>query len=209
MMERNPHEGALGARAKNEQSRADDAAVVPEPNLEGANGAEELPPEEPAGPSPEQQLAEMKDKVLRTLAEAENVRRRAERERDEASKFAVTNFARDVVSVADNLHRTLDSAKNPADSDAAKLAALVSGVELTERSLIALLEKYNVKIVEPLGQKFDPNLHQAMFEVPGTGKDPGTVVQVIQAGFTIAGRLLRPAMVGIAKAEAPKTDAQA
>ncbi len=157
---------------------------------------------QPAGPSAEQQVAELKDKLLRALAEAENMRRRAERERDEASKFAVTNFARDVVAVADNLRRTLDSAKAPAESDAAQLKALVAGVELTERSLLSTLEKFNVKIVEPLGQKFDANLHQAMFEVPDTGKDAGTVVQVIQPGFVIAGRLLRPAMVGIAKAGA-------
>ena len=157
----------------------------------------------PQEPSAEQQLAEMKDKMLRGLAEAENMRRRAERERDESAKFAVTNFARDVVAVADNLRRTLDSAKGKSESDAAQLKALVEGVELTERSLQATLEKYNVKIVEALGQKFDPNLHQAMFEVPDTGKEAGTVVQVIQPGYVIAGRLLRPAMVGVAKAGAP------
>lgn len=194
MMERNPHDSTRGQQ---EQARAEDL---------GAPGPEAAAPE-PTGPSVEQQLAEMRDKVLRTLAEAENVRKRAERERDEASKFAVTNFARDVVGVADNLRRTLDSARNPSESDSSKLAALLAGVELTERALIAMLEKYNVKIVEPLGQKFDPNLHQAMFEVPDTGKDAGTVVQVIQAGFTISGRLLRPAMVGIAKA-APRADPQ-
>ncbi len=194
MMERNPHDPARGQQ---ELPRADDL---------GAPGPDAAAPE-PAGPSVEQQLAEMRDKVLRTLAEAENVRKRAERERDEASKFAVTDFARDVVGVADNLRRTLDSAKNPSESDGTKLAALLAGVELTERALISMLEKYNVRIVEPLGQKFDPNLHQAMFEVPDTGKDAGTVVQVIQAGFTISGRLLRPAMVGIAKA-APRGDPQ-
>jgi len=199
MMERNPHE---------HRRAGEDSA--PEQQL-AADGSEPAQPQEAAeaGPSAEQQLAEMKDKMLRTLAEAENMRRRAERERDEASKFAVTNFARDVVSVEDNLRRTLDSAKNPAESDAAKLKALVEGVELTERSLLGMLERYNVKIVEPLGQKFDPNLHQAMFEVPDTGKEAGTVVQVIQPGFTIAGRLLRPAMVGVAKAGAPKAETQA
>ncbi len=196
MMERNPHD-----------RRADDEPPVGEDEPEAiANAAEAAAAE--AGPSAEQQLVEMRDRMLRTLAEAENVRKRAERERDDASKFAVANFARDVVGVADNLRRTLDSAKSPAESDSAKLAALLAGVELTERALISTLEKYNVKVVEPLGQKFDPNLHQAMFEVPDTGKDPGTVVQVIQPGFTIAGRLLRPAMVGIAKA-APKADPQA
>ena len=195
MMERNPHDPARGQQ---EQARAEDDSVAPGPEAAAAAP-------EPAGPTAEQQLAEMRDKMLRTLAEAENVRKRAERERDEASKFAVTNLARDVVGVADNLRRTLDSAKNPSESDSTKLAALLAGVELTERALIAMLEKYIVKIVEPFGQKFDPNLHQAMFEVPDTGKDPGTVVQVIQRGFTIAGRLLRPARVGIAKA-APKPD---
>jgi molecular chaperone GrpE len=199
MMERNPHD----------QRRADPDAA-PQPDT-----ADDAAPEQTgagtvngASPAPEQQVAEMKDKFLRALAEAENMRRRAERERDEAGKFAVANFARDVVGVADNLRRTLESAKSPAESDSAKLKALVEGVELTERSLLGMLERFNVKVVEPLGQKFDPNLHQAMFEVPDTGKEPGTVVQVIQPGFTIAGRLLRPAMVGVAKASAARTDTQ-
>ena len=109
-------------------------------------------------------------------------------------------------SVADNLRRTLDSAQKGGDGDGV-LKALLEGVEMTQRGLHATLEKFGIRVVDPLGQKFDPNLHQALFEVPDTGKEAGTVVQVIQPGYVIAGRLLRPAMVGVAKAGAPKAPA--
>ena len=157
--------------------------------------------QEPQGPAVEQQIADLKDRLLRSLAEAENMRRRAERERDDAAKYAVANFARDVVGVADNLRRALDSAKNPGESENAQLKALMGGVEVTERGLLGTLERHGIKAIEAMGQKFNANLHQAIYELPGSGKEPGTVVQVVQQGFTIAGRLLRPAMVGVAKGD--------
>ena len=143
---------------------------------------------------------ELKDRTLRTLAEMENLRRRTERELADARAYAVTNFARDVVTVSDNIRRALDSV--PADAKASAdgaLKGLIDGIELTERDLTKTLERHGVKLVEPHGQKFDPNRHQAMFEVPNAEVPAGTVVQVVQAGYVIGERVLRPALVGVAK----------
>ena len=143
---------------------------------------------------------ELKDRMLRTLAEMENLRRRTEREVADARAYAVTNFARDVLNVADNIRRARDSV--PADAKVSAdgpLKGLIDGIELTERDLAKTLERHGVKIVEPEGQKFDPNRHQAMFEVPNPEVPAGTVVQVVQAGYVIGDRVLRPALVGVAK----------
>jgi molecular chaperone GrpE len=146
----------------------------------------------------EAEKADLKDKLLRLLAEMENLRRRTEKEVADAKTYAVTGFARDMLAVSDNLRRALESL--PAESrgalDAGTLA-MIEGVELTERDLTKTLEKYGVKRIEPLGQKFDPNLHQAMFEAPDAVIAKGAVVQVVQAGFTIGDRVLRPALVGV------------
>ncbi|MCJ2014236.1 nucleotide exchange factor GrpE [Methylobacterium sp. J-076] len=143
---------------------------------------------------------ELKDRTLRTLAEMENLRRRTEREVADARTYAVTNFARDVLNVADNLRRALESV--PQEQRAAaegSLKSLIDGIELTERDLAKNLERHGVKPVEPQGQKFDPNRHQAMFEVPNPDVPAGTVVQVVQTGYVIGDRVLRPALVGVAK----------
>ncbi|WP_244424032.1 MULTISPECIES: nucleotide exchange factor GrpE [Methylobacterium] len=143
---------------------------------------------------------ELKDRMLRTLAEMENLRRRTEREIADARAYAVTNFARDVLNVADNIHRALESV--PADAKASAdgaLKGLIDGIELTQRDLVKTLERHGVKPVEPQGQKFDPNRHQAMFEVPNPDVPAGTVVQVVQTGYVIGERVLRPALVGVAK----------
>ena len=223
-----------------DQAAADDAEVD---DLEIAP--------EPIVLTPEEQVSGMKDQLLRAMAETQNVRRRADRDRADASKYAVTNFARDMLTVADNLRRTIDSAKADSAADAAKGAsaaeaakgasaaeaakgasaadaakgasaadaamdqsealagaeasaarALLDGVEMTERDLLASLERHGIKVVSPMGETFDHNLHQAMFEVETTAQEPGVIVQVIQDGFVIGDRLLRPAMVGIAKAPA-------
>jgi molecular chaperone GrpE len=143
---------------------------------------------------------EMKDRLLRTLADMENQRRRTEREVADARTYGVTGFARDMLNVADNLRRALESvpAEARAGMDGA-LKALVEGVELTERDLLKTLERHGVRRLEPQGQKFDPNHHQAMFEVPDATVPNGTVTQVVQAGYVIGDRVLRPAMVGVAK----------
>src|SRR5260370_12881604 len=154
------------------------------------------------------EAAEARDKMLRTLAEMENLRKRTSREVADARTYGITGFARDVLDIADNLQRALDAlpaeAREAADSG---LKALIEGVELTERSLLNTLEKNGVKKFDPSGGKFDPNFHQAMYEVPDPSVPAGTVVQVMQSGFMIGDRILRPALVGLskggAKASAP------
>jgi molecular chaperone GrpE len=146
----------------------------------------------------EAEKADLKDKLLRLLAEMENLRRRTEKEVGDAKAYAVTGFARDMLGVSDNLRRAQESL--PQDARAgldAAVTAMIEGVELTERDLIKTLEKHGVRRVEPLGQKFDPNLHQAMFEAPDPSTPKGAVLQVVQAGFTIGERVLRPALVGV------------
>jgi molecular chaperone GrpE len=147
---------------------------------------------------------EFKDKLLRTLAEMENLRKRTEREVLDARVYGIAGFARDVLAVADNMHRALE-AIGPDLRDAAdpKVKALIEGVELTERELMKILEKNGVQKFSPQGEKFDPNFHQAMYEVPTSDQPPGQVAQVIQAGYMIGDRVLRPALVAVSKANAP------
>jgi molecular chaperone GrpE len=187
----------------------------------GAPGAEPEAPEtaalSDAAPDPAAALAkeaaDLKDRLLRTLAEMENLRRRTEREVADARIYGVSNFARDILAVADNMERAMkaldDEIRDKAD---AGVKALLDGVELTERELIKVMEKHGVRKIEPQGQKFDPNLHQAMFEIPDPSVPAGTVVQIMQPGYTIGERVLRPALVGVSKggpkatAEAPAND---
>jgi len=170
----------------------------------GAPDAPETAPQAEAAPDPvavlAKEAADLKDRLLRTLAEMENLRRRTEREVADSRVYAVTNFARDILAVADNMERAMkaldDEIRDKAD---AGVKALLDGVELTERELIKVMEKHGIKRLEPQGQKFDPNLHQAMFELPDPSVPAGTVVQVMQPGYTIGERVLRPALVGVAK----------
>jgi molecular chaperone GrpE len=176
--------------AANENIDLEAAAADPVAELTAANG-------------------QLKDQLLRTLADMENLRKRTEREIAEARLYSVTNFARDVLGAADNIRRALDSvgAEWKATADAAG-QALYDGVELTERELLKVLEKYGIKKIVPLNQKFDPNLHQAMFKVPDASVPANTVVQVVQAGFVINDtRILRPALVGVSEG-GPKTAAE-
>ncbi|WP_029057719.1 nucleotide exchange factor GrpE [Stappia stellulata] len=144
--------------------------------------------------------AEMKDRVLRTMAEMENLRRRTEKEIRESRQYAVANFARDMLGVGDNLRRALDAVSEDARESADEaMRVLIEGVELTEREMLNQLDKHGVKKLEPEGERFDPNFHQAMFEVPNTEVPNNTVVQVVQAGYMIGDRVLRPAMVGVSK----------
>jgi len=150
------------------------------------------------------EVESLKDQRLRALAEAENIRRRAEKEKIDASQYAVTKFARDMLGIADNFARAL--AAVPAEIRALadpQVKAVLDGVEATDRQLLQTLERYGVKAVDTSDGKFDPNLHQAIAEVPGNGKPPGSIVDVVQSGFTIGDRLLRPAMVTVAKKDVP------
>ncbi len=145
------------------------------------------------------QAAELKDRVLRTLAEMENLRRRTEREIADAKTYGITSFARDLLSVTDNIRRAFTSVDADAIGADGPLKAFVEGIELTERDLLKVLDKHGVKEISPLNEKFDPNKHQAMFEIPNTDVPNGTVLQVMQAGYVIGERVLRPALVGVSK----------
>jgi molecular chaperone GrpE len=163
----------------------------------------------PSAPSPDERIAALeaeaaalKDQLLRAMAETENVRRRAQREKEDASKYAVSGFAKDLLAVSDNLRRALEAAPAELQETSDVLKSLAVGVEATERQLLAAFDRHGVKKLEPVGQPFDPNFHQVMFEIENTGKPAGTVVQELQAGYVLNGRLLREAMVGVAKAGA-------
>jgi molecular chaperone GrpE len=152
--------------------------------------------------------AETKDKLLRTLAEMENLRRRTEREIADSRAYAISAFARDILAVADNMDRALGALdKEIREKADAPTKALLDGVEITERELGKVLEKHGVRKFEPLGEKFDPNLHQAMFELPDPARPAGTVAQVVQPGYMIGERMLRPALVAVAKG-GPKLSAE-
>jgi molecular chaperone GrpE len=138
------------------------------------------------------EIAEIKDRMLRAVAEVENVRRRLEREKQEASAYAVTGFARDLLAVADNLRRALDAAGGEA-------SPLLAGVEMTERELLKAFDRHGIARIESVGQKLDPHKHQAMLEVDADGAESGTIVSELQSGYMLRDRLLRPAMVSVAK----------
>ena len=173
----------------NDPAPANEPAVQPEPAV---------------APKPstslDRELAETKDRLLRMLADMDNMRKRTEREVADARVYGISNFARDILGVADNMHRAMaaldDELRAKADEPT---KVLLEGVELTERELMNVLEKHGVKRIEPLGQKFDPNRHQAMYEIEDASVPAGTVIQVMQAGYLIGGRMLRPALVAVAK----------
>jgi molecular chaperone GrpE len=166
-----------------------------------------------AGPVPstalERDLADAKDRLLRTLAEMENLRKRTEREVADARTYGISSFARDILSVADNMHRALEALDSELRDNANdSIKALLDGVELTERALLSALEKHGVKRLDPQGQRFDPNRHQAMYEIDDASVPAGTVVQVVQDGYSIGDRVLRPALVAVSKG-GPKVPAGA
>jgi molecular chaperone GrpE len=143
---------------------------------------------------------DLKERLLRALADVENMRRRTAREVADARVYGITNFARDMLTVADNIRRALDAVPPEARESAdGILKGLVEGIELTERDFLKTMERHGVRKLEPQGEKFDPNLHQAMFEVPNPDVPTGTVVQVVQSGYVIGERVLRPALVGVSK----------
>jgi molecular chaperone GrpE len=155
----------------------------------GKGGLEELKAEN----------ADLKNKLLRVVAEMENLRRRTERDKADTAKYAISNFARDVLTIADNIQRTIDHVPADAAEKDPALKSFLEGVQVTERELLKVMERHGIARLDPEGERFDPNRHQAMFEVENTDVPEGTVVQVVQAGYVIADRVLRPAMVGVAK----------
>ncbi|HYZ39249.1 MAG TPA: nucleotide exchange factor GrpE [Stellaceae bacterium] len=172
-------------------------------NIEGLEGAPieshaEQPSFETRVTELQAELAEQKDRLLRALAETENVRRRAQREREDASKYAVAGFAKDLLSAADNLRRALESLPESEVRDE-RTRSLLAGVEATERELLSVFERHGIKRIDPKGERFDHNLHQAIFEAERPDEPSGTIVEVLQPGYLLHERLLRPAMVGVAK----------
>jgi molecular chaperone GrpE len=189
---------------------ADETAERPDSTTAASANSTGAPEAAEAVPAPstalERELADMKDRLLRTLAEMENLRRRTEREVADARMYGISAFARDILTVADNMHRALHALDEELRARAdGGVKALLDGVELTERELMNVLEKHGVKRIEPLGQKFDPHRHQAMYEVEDVNVPAGTVVSVVQSGYLIGDRVLRPAMVAVSKggAKAP------
>lgn len=156
-------------------------------------------------PAQTEDAAALKDQLLRAVAEAENTRRRAERQVKEASQYAVSSFAREMLTISDNLKRAIESLPDGVQKNE-EFKAFVDGVTMTERELLKTLERHGIQKIDPLGEPFDHNFHQAMFEVEDSDATPGTVVQVVQSGYTIRDRLLRPALVGVAKAPRKSTE---
>ena len=186
-----PEADAPGSAAMNSGQPANDGWQ--DPALAQAADAERLA-------ALEAEIGELKNQHLRDLAEMENVRRRAQRDREDAAKFGASNMARDLLPVADNLRRALDSVPAETRASDPAVANLLEGVELVERELLRAFEKHGIKKIDPKpGERFDHNLHQAMFELENTGQAAGSIVQVMQPGYVMHGRLLRAAMVGVAK----------
>jgi molecular chaperone GrpE len=176
-------------RPPSDSDPANETAVQPEPAAAPRSST-----------SLDRELADAKDRLLRTLADMDNMRKRTEREVADARVYGISAFARDILGVADNMHRAMQALDDELRANADEgLKALLDGVELTERELMNVLEKHGVTRIEPLGQKFDPNRHQAMFEVEDASVPSGSVVQVMQAGYLIGDRVLRPALVAVAK----------
>jgi molecular chaperone GrpE len=183
--------------------------LQPEPEMP-EQPPEGNPPEEAAEADPltvaqgriaalEAEVLAVKDQALRTLAEAENIRKRSVKERDDARKYAITEFARDLVGFADNFHRAIDAIPAEAAEADERVRNVLTGLEAMEREIISMLERHGVKKLRPMDEPFNPHFHEVMFEADGTGKAPGTVIQVIESGYVLNDRLLRPARVGIAK----------
>ena len=171
------------------EDQAESQAANPDASVELAGDLEGLLAEN----------ADMRDRLLRTMADMENLRRRTEREKSDTSRYAISNFARDVLTIGDNLKRAIDHVPAEAADQDPALKSFLDGVELTERELLNVLEKHGVTKLEPLGQRFDPNQQQAMYEVPTTDVPEGTVMEVMQAGYMIGDRCLRPALVAVSK----------
>jgi molecular chaperone GrpE len=207
-------------KAKKTEPETAPAAEAEEALESGA--AAEVEPEaaEPEVPGPEvdpvavleAEAASLKDQLLRALAETENLRRRSQRERQDAVKYAAAPLIKDLVGVADNLRRAMDSVSSEALEADPHLKTLMAGLELTEKELDAVFERHHIVKIEPLGERLDPHNHEAMFEIPDPEAMSGTVLQVLQVGYRLHDRLLRPAQVGVARgrpAPAPETAAEA
>jgi len=194
-----PHEANEDPAQTAEPSKAELANASPDPGAQLGIDLDALLAEN----------TEMRDRLLRTMADMENLRRRTEREKADTARYAISNFARDVLTVGDNLKRTMDHVPPAAAAEDPALKSFLEGVALPERELLNVLERHGVTRIEPLGARFDPNCHQAMYEVQNAEVPEGTVVDVMQAGYVIGDRCLRPALVAVAKGGAKPAKPQA
>jgi molecular chaperone GrpE len=195
-----PRETSTGASARAENGFAYDASAAGRPDLPAAETAQVEPDPFVVLQNLQRENADLKDKLLRSLADVENMRRRTEREVADAKIYGIAGFARDMLTFADNLRRATEAVPKEARERAeAPLKALVEGIEVTERDFLSRLARYGVKKLEPLGGKFDPNMHEALYEIPDETKPNGTVVHVVEDGYAIGDRVLRPAKVGVSR----------
>jgi molecular chaperone GrpE len=197
-------DGLMTAHSKAQEGMAEtvEAALTQEPLAEGASADGAVDPRDAEIAALKDEVAAGKDRLLRLAAEMENLRKRTEREKAEATLYAATNFARDLLSVADNLGRALAALTAEEREAAGEIEKnLIAGVEVTERELLQVFQRHGIRKIETVGQKFDPNFHQAIFEVPTSEKPSGIVMQELQSGYAVGERCLRPAMVGVSKAE--------
>jgi molecular chaperone GrpE len=178
-----------------------------EPKAEKTAGADSCAPQDEAADadmqeaeSPDERIRDLEERLKRAVAEQENVRKRMEREKEDIAKYAMANFAREVLGIADNIHRAINAVPRDAAEKDAALKTFLEGIEVTERELQKAMERHGIVRLNPEGEKFDPNFHQAMFEIPTPNQPSGVVMQVMQPGYTLGDRLLRPAMVGVSKA---------
>ena len=203
------HEDAEPAQSAEPEATAEDAAQEAAPEIAN-DAAEETAPEAAAEPAEEEsdaeraarlegEVAELHDQLLRTLAEAENQRRRGQREREEAVRYAAAPMLRDLLAVADNLQRALESVPGEVAGEDGALKVLLEGVQMTERELQSVFERHGIVKLEPMGERLDPHRHEAMFEVPEPNQPSGTIVQILEPGYLLHDRLLRAARVGVAK----------
>ncbi len=215
------HEDAEAAQSA--ETAESEAAAADTPEDTANDAAEETAPEAAAEPAEEVsdaeraarlegEVAELHDQLLRTLAEAENQRRRGQREREEAVRYAAAPMLRDLLAVADNLQRALESVPGEVAEEDGALKVLLEGVQMTERELQSVFERHGIVKLEPMGERLDPHRHEAMFEVPEPNQPSGTIVQILEPGYLLHDRLLRAARVGVAKGgpaakPAPEADA--
>ena len=191
-----------------------DTGAEPLVDLSGLEAAAALSPDEDPVAVLEGEVASLKDQLLRAIAETENVRRRSQREREDSVKYAAAPIIRDLLGVADNLQRALESVPEELAAENEAVSNLRLGVQMTQKELMSVFERHQIRTINPLGEKLDPHFHEAMFEIEDLEQPAGTVVQVIQAGYRLHDRLIRPARVGISKGgpkagakDAPKAEA--
>lgn len=205
-----PREETIQERSARLEAEAASGAFDPGTSISSSSGTENMDQvssdQSLAMEALQKELDTAKDQAIRALAEAENTRKRAMRERQEAGRYAISSFARDLLEVSDNLGRALDAVPEDLAESDVRIKNLLDGIEATARTVFKVFEKNGIKKLESLGQPFDPNFHEVMFEAPGTGQPPGTIVQELEIGYVLNDRLLRPARVGVAKND---SDAQA